>query len=380
MMSFEGKVLGVRDLGGIIFVKVLSDNEKVQLVCHKNDVDVDSFYRVKKIKINSFYRFSVVKRDNDLVIVDVLSTIEEVQSSFWTEEQIDILRAYSYLLVIMREYFSKHGYVEVRLPVIHYGQHKKDAFSLDFFRHPARLTSSNALFLNIYAVQLLKVFTIQKCFRIEPSHTSKHLAEFDMLEVAMLNADLECCMQQLENLIKYIVQVFSRSEFKKLMKVDVGLVVNTQFPVIEYKHIEEIYELKGKGLGKHEREIAERLPTFVVNYPKGIASWIAKPLDNQYTLSFNLVFPKIGEVVEGNEKQTDLSLLSKKVKTAKMEKQLCWYTEMMPYSSFPLSGFGLGVERLFMWLFGIKNIRRIHPFYRDTGFSEILKSDDGERK
>ncbi|MEN6460835.1 MAG: amino acid--tRNA ligase-related protein [Syntrophomonas sp.] len=369
-ITVQGRVLGVRDLGGIIFVDVLSETHEVRLVCKKDYIDTEAFNQVKKIKKDDYGCF-MLEEENEPRIIRLCNHIPKIQDSFWSEEQIGILRAYSYLLNLLRGYSFQNGYMEVRLPSIHYGQNNNEIFSLDFFNKPSRLTSSNALYLNAYAVQLSKVFSLQKCYRAEPSHTNRHLAEFDLFEAAMINYDLKSSIVEIEQLIKFVVHNFSKSDFAHIMRIDSDLILSSSFPVIEYEHLDNIYNLDKRGLGKYDREIANHLPTFVIYFPNGIASWMAKPLDNNYSLSFNLLVPQIGEIAEGNEKQTNLKLLSAKLKIAKMETQLGWYTRMMPYSDFPLAGFGIGVERLLMWILGLKNIRRINPIYRDTGFSEI---------
>lgn len=377
METIEGRVLTLRDLGGILFIKILTDNQKIELVCRKDMVKAESLSEIKRIRNNDFCCFQIIKDEEERIITDLVSKIGKIYDNSWTEDEVDIVRAYAYVVGKIREYLTNHGFLEVRLPSIHYGEQKQDAFHFEFFNQPARLTSSNAMFLNAYAVQIAKVFTIQKCFRAEPSHTNRHLAEFDMLEVAILNKDLPECMTELEKMIKYVVDHLNQCPFKGMLHIDAEAILNNDFPIVEYKDVAEQYEIDGAGLGKYERIIAKEEPVFVKHYPQGVASWMAKPYDAKYTLSFNLLVPDVGELVEGNEKQTDISLLRQKIKRAGMAKQLGWYPEMMPYSGFKLSGFGMGIERLVMWLLGLKNIRSVHQFYRDKGFSEISTLDDG---
>ena len=335
----QGKVLKVRDLGGVVFIQILVDNVEISLTCERILTDLKEFHNVKQIKVGDHCSLTVRSSENQLQIIRVCKHIRKDQDSLWANQQIDTLISYSFLLYLLRQYSVSNGFTEVRLPSIHYGYQKKDSFSLDFFNRPARLTSSNALFLNVYATQLSKAFSLQKCFRAEPSHTDRHLAEFDLFEAAMINCDLAKCMVELENLIKFIVYEFSKSEFRYLVQVDTDLILQSTFPIIEYQQLLEKYNLKNKGLGKYEREITADIPTFVISFPQGISSWMAKPLDEYYSFSFNLLVPKIGEVAEGNEKQTNRELLLKKFELAKVETQLGWYTQMMPYSDFHLPDF-----------------------------------------
>ncbi|MDD2498259.1 MAG: hypothetical protein PHY90_09045 [Desulfitobacteriaceae bacterium] len=377
-VTIQGRASGVRNHGGIVFVDVLSDREKIKVVCKKDNTNVDDFNKVKRIKKDDYCCLKAEYIENELQIIRVCQHLPKIHDSLWSEQQIGTLKAYAYLINLLRGYSAQNRYLEVRLPCIHYGYNKGEIFPLEFFRYPARLTSSNALFLNAYAVQLSKVFSLQKCFRAEPSHTNRHLAEFDLFEAAIINCNLKGCMAEIEQLIKFVVYEFSKSDFSHMMRVNANLILDSSFPVFEYKQIDYSYKLENKGLGKYDREIATNLPAFVINFPTQIASWIAKPIDNKYSSSFNLLMPEIGEIAEGNEKQTDMKLLSRKFKIAKMETQLGWYTRMMPYSDFSLAGFGIGVERLLMWILGLKNIRQINPIYRDTGFSEISAELNGE--
>lgn len=374
----QGRIINVRNLGGIIFVQILSDNIKLSLICEQNATNSAEFNKVKQLRNNDYCSFCIESSENELRIIKVLNHIRKDKNCFWSNEQMDTLRVYSFLLHLLRRYAYDNGFTEVRLPSIHFGQEKQDVFTLDFFQQPARLTSSNSLFLNIYATQLAKAFSLQKCFRAEPSNTNRHLAEFDLFEMAMINYDLTGCMVELENIIKFILNEFSKSEYRNLVRIDTDLILQSSFPIVEYQQLEKRYNLENKGLGKYDRDIAIMLPTFVINFPRGISSWMARPLNDKYSLSFNLLVPVIGELAEGNEKQTNRELLLKKFELANVEAQLGWYTQMMPYSDFTLSGFGLGVERLVMWILGLKNIRRINPIYRDMKFSElsVLRNED----
>ncbi|MBM7865389.1 hypothetical protein GTO89_01215 [Heliobacterium gestii] len=375
--GLEGRVLAARDIGGILFFDVLAQNRRVKLLCRRDETAAEAFARIRATKRNDYCRFAVRECAGELHIVDQSETLERTEGGTWPEERLQALRAYSLLLDRLRLRLGEHGFAEVRLPAIHPGAHKKEAFLTNFFGKSARLTTSNALYLNVYTAQLGRAYSLQRCFRAEPSKTNRHLAEFDMLEVAAVNETITSVMAALEGLIKDVVGDFARSEFASAMAIDAKAVTAAPFPVIDYRELAARYCFGGKGLGQREREIAERGPLFVVHFPRSLGSWMAKPVDGEHTLSFNLLLPGVGEAAEGNEKQTDMALLRQKLKRANIESQLGWYLRMMPYTNFSLSGFGLGVERLFMWLFGCTNIRQIHLFYRDMTFSETHPHDDG---
>jgi asparaginyl-tRNA synthetase len=367
----EGRIKNKRNLGGIVFLDIDASPGDVSVIARKDSSLPSLYEKIEALQIDDFCRLEVTEEEKDLVISQVLAHFKKQHDYFWSSRQLEIVRAYAFLLDALREYFIADGYTEVRLPSIHAGKNDGDIFELDYFSQTARLTSSNALFLDIYAVQLQKAFSIQKCFRAEKSHTNRHLAEFDMLEAARLNCSLEDAMTEVENLLKFVLDKFARSPFAGLSTLDFANLKEKKFTVIPYKEIERQYNLEGKGLGKHEREIAGKEPVFVIHFPRKIASWTAKPIDNKYTRSFNLLLPQVGEVVEGTERQTHREEFQGIIQAAGAEEQLGWYLNMLPYSDFLLSGFGLGVERLAMWLLGLKNIREIHPVYRDTDFSEL---------
>jgi len=369
----EGIVRHKRDLGGLIFFQIETVAKIVDAAARKDAVDSKIYKEIKSLAIDDFCQLEVGFEENDRVIYKLLSHIEKKTDFSWNNKEKEIVRAYAFILNTVREFFTTNGYTEVRLPSIHFGRISGDIFELDFFGKSARLTSSNSLFLDVYTVQLQKAFSIQKCFRAEKSHTTKHLAEFDMLEVARLNSSLEKAMAELEHLLKFVLAQFEKSSFSRLNKLDFAGIIDKNFPVIQYREIENRYQLKGKGLGKYEREIARDIPVFVIDFPRKVASWTARPVNGTYARSFNLLLPGVGEAAEGTEKQTDMEMFRKKLQTTGMENQLGWYLRMVPYSNFLLSGFGLGIERLAMWLLGLKNIRKIHPVYRDTDFSELKK-------
>ena len=367
----EGRIKNKRNLGGIVFLDIDAIQEDVSVIARKDSSPHSLYEKIEALQINDFCRLEVTAEKKDLVICQLPDHFKKQHDYFWSSRQLEIVRAYAFLLDALREYLIADGYTEVRPPSIHAGKNEGDFFELDYFGHTARLTSSNALFLDIYAVQLQKAFSIQKCFRAEKSHTNRHLAEFDMLEAARLNRSLEDTMAEVENLLKFVLDKFARSPFADISPLDFAGLKEKKFAAITYKEIEQQYNLEGKGLGKHEREIAGKEPVFVIHFPCKIASWTAKPIDDKYTRSFNLLLPQVGEVVEGTERQTHREEFQSILQSAGVEEQLGWYLNMLPYSDFLLSGFGLGVERLAMWILGLKNIREIHPIYRDTGFSEL---------
>lgn len=374
-----GRILRRRDVGGIVFIDVLTADTVEKVVVRKDQLETAVFEKIKELRIDDFCEVETEPVGEDRILKRVIRHITKRNRYFWSGDQVETVRAYALILGCLRDFLTENHYTEVQLPAIHSGDVKNEAFSLDFFGKPARLTSSNALFMDVYAVQMQKVFSLQRCFRAEKSRTSRHLAEFAMLEAAAMNRTLEDSMELLEGMVKFVMKRLLGSSCARLCPLDLQSLIEGEFEVVEYKTLEEKYDLKGKGLGKHEKDISSEKPVFVIHFPHRIASWTARPVDDRFSASFNLLLPEIGEVAEGAERQTHMEKMKKKLKYSGMEAQLGWYPEMMPYSDFDLAGFGLGVERLAMWLLGCRNIREVLPIYRDTDFSERKRGRWGRR-
>lgn len=360
----RGIIQKIRKLGGIIFIDLYMGYEKKKIICRKDLISKEDFLLIKKLSKGDFVKFYVDSKLNALRL-DKYS--HRNRDDFIIDNQSLLIINYSNLLKKLRNWLNNHSFIEVRLPSILFGRTSGHVFNVNFFGLSSRLSSSGSLYLNVFASKLGKVFSLQKCFRAEPSKTNKHLAEYDLLEVAMLGSDMNEIMQILE---KMIYDIWTDIKCCNQIK-DGQSNISLPFPRVNYKIIAEKYGILGKGLGRYERIISKDSPIFITDFPIKIASWSAKPIDELYSRSFNLLLPQVGEVAEGNQKQTNVDLLKKKFENLGLMSQLGWYCRGLVYSAIDLSGFGLGVDRLAMWLFGVKNIRNFHPFYRDKHFSEI---------
>jgi len=369
--NIEGRVQDKSIQENLIAFKIETPLGDTRLIAGKETTNPSLYHRLKTIQTGDFCSFEVIPEENEPVISKLLAHIEKQGDYSWTQRQSKIVKAYSFILNTIRKYLDLNGYTEVRLPMIHYGENKQETFAVDFYGKTARLTSSNSLFLDIYTVQLQKAYSLQRCFRAEKSWPFRHLAEFDMLEVARINSTLEDAMTEVEKLIKFVLNKFGKSPLAALSPVNFNAVHERKFPVLDYREIEQQYRLDGESAGEYEVEIARQGPVFITNLPRKISSWTAQLVDNKYTRTFNLLLPGVGEGVEGSQKQTDMEAFAQKIKNVGMEAQLGWYVKMMPYSKFLLASFGLGIERLIMWLMGLKDIREVHPIYRDNDFSEL---------
>ena len=263
-------------------------------------------------------------------------------------------------------------------------------FSKDFFGKPAHLTVSGQLNVETYAFAFRNVYTFGPTFRAENSNTVKHAAEFWMIEPEICFADLKDDMDLAESMLKYVINYVLENcpeemEFFNNF-IDKGLldrlnnVVNSEFGRISYtdavkeleKHNNEFEYKVSWGVDlqtEHERYLSEKIfkkPVFVTDYPQEIKAFYMKlNQDGKTVAAADLLAPGIGEIIGGSQREDNLEKLQNKIKELNMdEKDYWWYLDLRKYGSVPHSGFGLGFERLMMYITGMQNIRDVIPFPR----------------
>lgn len=277
---------------------------------------------------------------------------------------------------------------------------KKDGktdYSRDFFGREANLTVSGQLSAEMFALALGDVYTFGPTFRAENSQTSRHVAEFWMVEPEMAFCDLEGNMDLAEEIIKYLtsyildecnddLELFAKFVDKKLMST-LETVASSDFQRLPYTAAVEILQKSGKkfeyeiSFGKdlqteHERYLAEhhfKKPLIIYDYPK-----IIKPFymrlndDNQTVAAMDVLVPKIGEIIGGSQREERIAVLEKRMEEMGMPKDdYWWYLDSRKFGSVEHSGFGLGFERLLMLMTGISNIRDVIPFPRTPNSIEF---------
>ena len=265
-------------------------------------------------------------------------------------------------------------------------------FKQDFFGKEANLTVSGQLNVETFATAFKNTYTFGPTFRAEKSNTPKHAAEFWMMEPEIAFADLDVNMDIIEEMIKYIVN-YVRENAKEEMEffnqfVDKDLfnrldtLVNNEFGRITYTEAIEIlknskqkfeYEVEwGIDLQtEHERYLAEKhfkKPVFVTDYPKDIKAFYMKLNEDGKTVrAVDLLAPGIGEIVGGSQREDDYDVLLGKIHEMGLkEEDYWWYLDLRKYGSVPHSGFGLGFDRMLMYITGMTNIRDVIPFPRTT--------------
>ena len=271
-------------------------------------------------------------------------------------------------------------------------------YTKDFFGKAANLTVSGQLEGEIFAQAFGKIYTFGPTFRAERSNTTRHAAEFWMIEPEVAFADLNDIMDLEEDCIKYVIRYVLDNcpdELNFLNKfVDNGLIERLKsvayeesFGRVTYTEAVEILEQHkdqfefpvywGCDLQtEHERYLTEKIfqkPVFVTNYPKEIKAFYMRRNDDGKTVAAcDLLVPGIGELTGGSQREERLEVLEKIIEDSGLDRDTYWwYLELRKYGTTKHSGFGIGFERLIMYLTGIGNIRDVLPFPRTVGSAEF---------
>ena len=323
-----------------------------------------------------------------------------------------VFRVRSVLSFAIHKFFQERGFVYVHTPIITgsdcegagemFGvtsfdlenvpktEDGKPDFSQDFFGKPAHLTVSGQLDVETYAHAFRNVYTFGPTFRAENSNTVKHAAEFWMIEPEICFADLKDDMDLAEDMIKYIISYVLENAPEEMeffnQFIDTGLldklhnVLNSDFGRITYtdaiKELEKVndqFEFPvhwGTDLQtEHERYLSEKVfgkPVFVTDYPKEIKAFYMKQNpDGKTVAASDLLAPGIGEIIGGSQREDDFDKLLARIRELGLkEEDYWWYLDLRKYGSCVHSGFGLGFERMMMYLTGMQNIRDVLPFPR----------------
>ncbi|PHM29414.1 asparagine--tRNA ligase [Xenorhabdus budapestensis] len=263
-------------------------------------------------------------------------------------------------------------------------------FSKDFFGREAFLTVSGQLNGEAYACALSKVYTFGPTFRAENSNTSRHLAEFWMLEPEVAFADLNDIAKLAEEMLKYVFKAVLAERADDLAffaeRVDSEVIirlekfVDSDFVQLDYTDAIEILENCGHKFenpvywgvdlaSEHERYLAEKhfgAPVIMKNYPKDIkAFYMRMNEDGKTVAAMDVLAPGIGEIIGGSQREERLDMLDKRMEEMELNKEdYWWYRDLRRYGTVPHSGFGLGFERLVAYVTGVSNVRDVIPFPR----------------
>ena len=370
-------------------------------------------YEIKATKIEVYD-----KADSDYPLQNKRHTFEFLRTIAHLRPRTNaffaVFRVRSLLAYAIHKFFQEKNFVYVQTPIIT-GSDAEGAgemfrlttldinnvprtekgdidFKQDFFGKEANLTVSGQLNVETFATAFKNTYTFGPTFRAEKSNTPKHAAEFWMMEPEIAFADLDVNMDVIEEMIKYIVnyvrenvpeemEFFNKFVDKELF-ARLDTLVNNQFDRITYTEAIEIlknakkdfeYEVEwGIDLQtEHERYLAEehfKKPVFVTDYPKDIKAFYMKlNKDGKTVRAVDLLAPGIGEIVGGSQREDDYDVLLGKIHEMGLkEEDYWWYLDLRKYGSVPHSGFGLGFDRMLMYITGMTNIRDVIPFPRTT--------------
>ncbi len=323
-----------------------------------------------------------------------------------------VFRVRSLVSFAIHKFFQEKGFVYVHTPIITASdcegagemfrvttldmvnvpldENGKVDYTRDFFSKETNLTVSGQLNVEAYCPAFRNVYTFGPTFRAENSNTTRHASEFWMIEPEMAFADLNVNMDIAEEMIKYIISYVMENApeemefFNKF--VEKGLfeklnnVLCNEFARVTYTEAIDILEKAGKSFEypvkwgidlqtEHERYLAEEYfgkPIFVTDYPKDIKAFYMKMNgDGKTVRAMDMLAPGIGEIIGGSQREDNLELLVKRMEEMGLDKeQYKFYTDLRRYGSFPHSGYGLGFERILMYITGMSNIRDVIPFPR----------------
>ncbi|MBF0106987.1 MAG: asparagine--tRNA ligase [Deltaproteobacteria bacterium] len=270
-------------------------------------------------------------------------------------------------------------------------------YKQDFFGREAHLTVSGQLEAEIAAMALSNVYTFGPTFRAENSNTSRHLAEFWMIEPEMAFCDIRGDMDLAESFLKYVLQSvlndcpddmqFFNDRIDNTVLATMESIIKTPFERITYTEAVDILLKSGKTFeypvtwgcdlqSEHERYLTEdhiKRPVIVTDYPKTIKAFYMYLNDDDKTVrAMDVLVPKVGEIIGGSQREDRKDILLKRIGELNLnEKDYWWYIDLRRYGSVPHAGFGLGFERIVQFMTGMGNIRDVIPFPRVPGYAEF---------
>jgi asparaginyl-tRNA synthetase len=330
-----------------------------------------------------------------------------------------VFRVRSLVAYAIHKFFQDQGFVYVHAPIIT-GSDAEGAgemfrvttldledlpktdkgkidYSKDFFGKSANLTVSGQLNVETFCMAFRNVYTFGPTFRAENSNTPRHAAEFWMIEPEIAFAELSDNMELAENMVKYIINYvmenapeemeFFNKFIDNTLLERLDNIVNSEFGVITYTEAVDILKKSGVkfeypvewGIDlqtEHERYITEQVfkkPVFVINYPKEIKAFYMRINEDGKTVAaMDLLVPGVGEIIGGSQREERLEVLEKKMDEMGLNKKdYWWYLDLRKYGGVKHAGYGLGFERIIMYITGMSNIRDVVPFPRTVKSAEF---------
>ena len=358
--------------------------------------------------------YPMQKKRHTLEYLRTMQTLRPRTNTF-----LATFRVRSVVAAAIHEFFQDRGFVYVHTPILTNAdcegrgemfqvttldlenlprtEDGKVDYSQDFFKKPVHLSGSGQLYGEAFALAFRDIYTFGPTFRAEYSFTARHASEFWMIEPEMAFCDLEGDMDVAEAMVKYIIQtVLDRcpAEMEFFNKfVDKGLfdrlhnVLHNEFRRLTYTEAIEILKNSGEPFeypvewgvdlqSEHERYLTEKVfgkPVFLTDYPKEIKSFYMRINDDGKTVAAaDLLVPGVGEIIGGSQREERYDVLDARCKELGMDmSEYQWFLDLRKYGGVKHAGFGLGFERMVMYLTGMQNIRDVLPFPRTAANLEM---------
>ncbi len=427
----EGWVRGNRDNGSIGFIEFNDGTtfKNIQLVYTSENPNYNNISHIKyasAISVKGKIKLTPTNKQPFEISVDEISLLGDVADDYPLQKKrhsFEFLRDIAYLrprantfnalfrvrnalAFAIHKFFQERGFMYVHTPIITTndaegaGQSFKVVEDLkhpnDFFNASASLTVSGQLHVEPFALAFRDTYTFGPTFRAEHSNTSRHASEFWMIEPEIAFADLEDDMVLIEEFIKYIISYvldncpdemnFFNTMIEKGVLEKMKHIVNSKFKVMTYtegvellkKAVEEGHKFEYNNIewgmdlqSEHERYLTEVIakgPMFLIDYPKEIKSFYMKlNPDNKTVAACDLLVPGVGEICGGSQREEDYDKLKERMIAQGNVEILDWYLNLRKYGGCIHSGFGLGFDRLLMYMTGLSNIRDVQPYPRCPG-------------
>ncbi|MFO8110787.1 MAG: asparagine--tRNA ligase [Thermoplasmata archaeon] len=404
-VNLRGWIHRARNIGNMVFLNLRDSTGVVQIMTSKDTLD--NFDDIKSLLIESSIKvkgevaedqrapggYEIKAEEVEIVHkADVFPIQEDYsvehlleQRHLWlrSTKMMDILTVRSCVFGGIHEYFRKEGYKEFQSPILTplACEGGSTLFPVDYFDDTVYLAQSWQLYAEAALFSIGSIYTIAPSFRAEKSRTPRHLTEYWHAEVEAPWLEFEDLLQLGEGLVYHVVQKVlkeCREELLRLRDGDISYLENLTlpFPRITYQKTVDILQDKGfntkygddfgtpeeKALIKHFEQ-----PVFVTHYPKEIKAFYMKraPEDDTKVLGFDLIVPVVGELIGGSERETEIESLESRLKEEGEDLSIYqWFLDTRRFGSVPHGGYGLGVERLIMWLCSLDHIRDAIPFPR----------------
>ncbi|MFZ5969254.1 MAG: asparagine--tRNA ligase [Bacillota bacterium] len=372
--------------------------------------------KAEKIEVegHSDLDYPLQKKKHSLEFLREIAHLRPRSNTFSAVFRVRSLAAYA-----IHKFFQERGFVYVHTPIITGSDAEgagamfrvstldfKDTplteeghidFAKDFFGKETNLTVSGQLEAECYALAFSNVYTFGPTFRAENSNTARHAAEFWMIEPEVAFADLSDNMELAEDMLKYVIRYvlenapeemeFFNAFIDKNLLERLNNIVSSDFGKVTYTEAVDILIKSGQQFEfpvewgcdlqtEHERYLTEKVyekPVFVVNYPKEIKAFYMRLNDDDKTVAaMDLLVPGVGEIIGGSQREERLDVLEARMKACGLNlDDYWWYLDLRKYGGTKHAGYGLGFERLIMYITGISNIRDVVPFPRTVKNAEF---------